>query len=132
MSDSEDSAVAINPGAAAVALFGILEGVILGASGAFPTPAGFPADAAIVTNIGYALFDINIRSIPTEGFLAAFLIIAIALDVALDSAVYLAKREDNGTIISALTGGGNEVIEGEVAGTVDDETEAGLDHGGDD
>ncbi|ERH00631.1 MAG: hypothetical protein J07HN6_02254 [Halonotius sp. J07HN6] len=132
MSDSEESAVAINPGAAAVALFGVLAGIILSSAAGFPTPAGFPADAAIVTNIGYALFDIGEGTVPVEGFLATFLIIGIALDVALDSAVYLAKREDDGTIISALTGGGNEVVDGEVAGTADTEAEAGLDHGGDD
>jgi len=132
VSDSEESAVAISPGAAAVALFGVFAGVVVGASGAFPEPTGFPADLAIVTNIGYALFDIGENSVPVEGFLAAFLIIAIALDVALDSAVYLAKREDDGTIISALTGGGNEVVDGEVAGTADTEADAGLDRGGED
>ena len=66
------------------------------------------------------------------GCRATVLSIASAREVALDSAVYLAKREDDGTIISALTGGGNEVVDGEVAGTADTEAEAGLDRGGDD
>jgi len=109
------------PGIAAVALFGVLAAVILGSAGGFADPAGFPAGESIVHNIGYALFDIGLGEIPTEGFLAAFLIIALALDVALDSAVYLAKQEDEGTIVSALTDGGQEIVDGEVAGTDDSE-----------
>jgi len=67
--------------------------------------AGFPADASVVHNIGYALFNLGeyeIATIPSEGFLAAFLIAAVALDVAVDGAVYLAKREEGGSIIAAV------------------------------
>ncbi|TQQ80863.1 hypothetical protein EGH24_06805 [Halonotius terrestris] len=131
----DDSVVAISPGIAAVALFGVLAAAIAGAAGGFPEPAGFPAEASIVHNIGYALFDIELGDVPAEGFLAAFLIIAIALDVALDSAVYLAKRETDGTIISALTDGGRDIVDGEVAGAADDDSDTsgvgGTDHGGD-
>ena len=97
------------PGVAAVALFGVLVAVILGSAGGFGEPAGFPAGESVVHNIGYALFDIDLGEIASEGFLAAFLIIALALDVALDSAVYLAKQEDEGSVVSALTDGGRDV-----------------------
>ncbi|AZQ13941.1 MULTISPECIES: NADH-quinone oxidoreductase subunit J [Halorubrum] len=77
--------------------------------------AAFPADASIVHNIGYALFNLGeyeLGSVPSEGFLAAFLIAAVALDVAVDGAVYLAKREKDGSIVSAvsaaLTDGGRD------------------------
>ena len=100
---------------AVTALFAVLTTVALGAAGSFPDPTGFPADASIVHNIGYALFDIGLGEIPAEGFLAAFLIIALALDVALDAAIYLAKREDEGSIVSALTDGGREIVAGDVA-----------------
>jgi len=100
---------------AVTALFAVLTTVVLGAAGSFPDPTGFPADASIVHNIGYALFDIGLGEIPAEGFLAAFLIIALALDVALDAAIYLAKREDEGSIVSALTDGGRDIVAGDVA-----------------
>ena len=100
---------------AVTALFAVLTTVVVGAAGSFPDPTGFPADASIVHNIGYALFDIGIGEIPAEGFLAAFLIIALALDVALDAAIYLAKREDEGSIVSALTDGGRDIVAGDVA-----------------
>jgi len=98
------------PGLAALALFGVLAAVILSSAGGFGEPAGFPADESIVHNIGYALFDIELGEIASEGFLAAFLIIALALDVALDSAVYLAKQEEDGSVVSALTDGGRDIL----------------------
>ena len=127
MTDDEPGSSSRKPGLAAVALFGVLAAVVIGSASGFSDPAaGFPAGESIVHNIGYALFDIDLGGIPTEGFLAAFLIIAVALDVALDSAVYLAKREDEGTIVSALTDGGQDIVDGEVAGTAEtDESEQG-------
>ncbi|MGQ3327925.1 MULTISPECIES: hypothetical protein [Halorubrum] len=84
-------------------------------SAEFGAVGGFPADASIVHNIGYALFNLGeyeLGSVPSEGFLAAFLIAAVALDVAVDGAVYLAKREEDGSIVAAvgkaLTDGGQE------------------------
>jgi len=128
MTDDEPGSSSRKPGLAAIALFGVLAAVVLGSASGFADPAaGFPAGESIVHNIGYALFDIDLGGIPSEGFLAAFLIIAIALDVALDSAVYLAKQEDEGRIISALTDGGRDIVDGEVAGTTDNETEQGGD-----
>jgi len=129
MTDDGPGSSSRTPGLAAIALFGVLAAVVLGSASGFSDPAvGFPAGESIVHNLGYALFDIDLGEIPSEGFLAAFLIIAIALDVALDSAVYLAKQEDEGRIVSALTDGGRDIVDGEVAGrTETDET----DHGGD-
>jgi|AntDeeMetagen134_2_1112570.scaffolds.fasta_scaffold00010_23 NADH-quinone oxidoreductase subunit J len=129
MTDDEPGSSSRKPGLAAVALFGVLAAVVLGSASGFSDPAaGFPAGESIIHNIGYALFDIDLGGIPSEGFLAAFLIIAIALDVALDSAVYLAKQEDEGRIISALTDGGQDIVDGEVAGTTEtDETDRGGD-----
>jgi len=127
MTDDEPGSSSRKPGLAAVALFGVLAAVVLGSASGFGAAKGF-GDVSIVHNIGYALFDIGLGEIPSEGFLAAFLIIAIALDVALDSAVYLAKQEDEGRIISALTDGGRDIVDGEVAGTTEtDETDRGGD-----
>jgi NADH-quinone oxidoreductase subunit J len=80
------------PGLAAVALFFLMAFVFLTAS--FPAPEGFPADANITANIGYALFNIEAGEVPAEGFIVAFLAIAIVLDAALDGAVLLARRDD--------------------------------------
>ncbi|MFD1642255.1 hypothetical protein [Halohasta litorea] len=129
MTDDGPDSSSRKPGLAAIALFGVLAAVVLGSASGFSDPAtGFPAGESIIHNIGYALFDIDLGEIPSEGFLAAFLIIAIALDVALDSAVYLAKQEDEGTIVSALTDGGQDIVDGDVAATDEtDETNRGGD-----
>ncbi|ACV48036.1 MULTISPECIES: hypothetical protein [Halomicrobium] len=87
------------PGLAAVALFGVLAAAFLGAS--LPEPAGFGADAQIVKSIGAAMFNIDPTAImdegavPSEGFLALFLIIAVVLDAALDGALMLAERDED-------------------------------------
>jgi len=94
----------IVPAAAVGLLFGTMALTALSADFA-AEGAGFPADASVVHNIGYALFNLgayDIATIPSEGFLAAFLIAAVALDVAVDGAVYLAKREEGGSIIAAV------------------------------
>ncbi len=94
----------IVPAVAVGLLFGTLALTTLSADFA-AEGAGFPADASVVHNIGYALFNLgayDIATIPSEGFLAAFLIAAVALDVAVDGAVYLAKREEDGSIIAAV------------------------------
>ncbi|QSG14663.1 hypothetical protein [Halapricum desulfuricans] len=80
------------PGVAALALFGVLAAVILTAG--FDAPAGFEAGASVMEGIGYALFDLADQSpLVTEGFLFAFLAIAVVLDAALDGALLLARRE---------------------------------------
>jgi len=85
------------PGLAAVALFAVMAAVFVGA-GFESATAGFPADASITASLGYVLMDLNGTSLAeaTPGFLAAFIIIAVLLDAALDGAVFLADREDQG------------------------------------
>jgi len=79
------------PGLAAVALFVVMATVFVTAN--FDVAAGFPAGESIVAGIGNALIGIE-SAVPTEGFLVAFILIAIALDAALDGALMLAKREE--------------------------------------
>ena len=97
--NTEGSLVA---GLAAVALFAVLAVVFLTAS--FPVPAGFPDGAAITKSLGAAMFDIapgllmddGQTAVPGEGFLVAFLLIAVVLAAALDGALMLAERDDEG------------------------------------
>jgi NADH-quinone oxidoreductase subunit J len=81
------------PGLAAVGLFVVMAAVFV--TSAFPEPQGF-GDVNITASIGYAMFNLDFGQVPGESFLVAFLIMAVALDVALDGAVHLAKREDEG------------------------------------
>jgi NADH-quinone oxidoreductase subunit J len=79
-------------GLGAVALFAVLAAVALG--GQFAAGAGFPADASITASIGYALIGLEpLAAHPVESFLAALIIIAVALDAALDGSVMLARRD---------------------------------------
>ncbi len=79
------------PGLAAVALFVVMAAVFVTAD--FGNPAGFPGDASIVAGIGNALLGITNGGLVPESFLVAFILIAIALDAALDGALLLAKRD---------------------------------------
>ncbi|MFC6752000.1 hypothetical protein [Halorubrum tibetense] len=92
------------PAAAVALLFGVMAATFLGAEfGEFATFEG----ESVIHNIGYALFNLTgyeVSTIPSEGFLAAFLIVAVALDVAVDGAIYLAKREEDGSIVAAVGG----------------------------
>ena len=89
-------------GLAAVALFVVLAVVFLNAE-FVEAAAGFDPDASITASIGYAMFDISTAgTIESEGFLAAFIIIAFVLDAALDGAVFLAIREEGGRVVEAL------------------------------
>jgi len=90
------------PGLAAVALFCVMAWVFLGAS--FGDAAGFPDGVSVVGTIGYALIDANPTEIPTEGFMAALIILALVLDAALDGAIHLARREEDGETVTALGG----------------------------
>ncbi len=98
------------PGIVAVALFGVLAVVFLGAS--FQNPAGFQNGANITASIGYAMFNIvsvegqNIVS--SEGFLIAFEIIDLVLVAALVAAVMLARREGGGVFSPLRTDGGKD------------------------
>jgi NADH-quinone oxidoreductase subunit J len=95
------------PGVAALALFVVMAGAFLTAE--FPAPQGFPSDANITASIGYAMFDLDFGSVPSESFLIAFLIIALALDTAIDGAIILARRESDGETVSLLADGGHEL-----------------------
>lgn len=89
-------------GLGAVALFVVLGVVFTGVS--FPNPVGFGESAAITKSLGAAMFDIapgllmddGQTAVPGEGFLVAFLLIAVVLDAALDGALMLAERDDEG------------------------------------
>lgn len=87
------------PAVATLLLFAVLAAASLAAE--FGEPAGFP-EGNVVRNIGYALLNLDIGEIPAEGLLAAFLIIAVGLDIAIDAAIYLAKREEGGAVVSAV------------------------------
>lgn len=121
------------PGLAAVALFGVLAVVFVRAS--FGDPAsGFAGSEGVTASIGYAMFNIaHPDAIPSEGFLVAFLLIAVVLDAALDGAVLLARRDEGGEITTALRSDASEAeddtTEERVAaadgGTVADDTQEG-------
>jgi NADH-quinone oxidoreductase subunit J len=95
------------PGLAAVALFVVMAVAILRAS--FGDPQGFAADAGITASIGYAMFDLEMGSVPGESFLAALIVVAVALDAALDGSLLLAKREEDGSPVALLADGGRRV-----------------------
>ena len=76
-------------GLLAVGLFGLFAAVFLTAG--FGTAEGF-ADGSVTRSIGYAMFNLNGGGIESEGFLVAFITIAVVLDAALDGALMLAKR----------------------------------------
>ncbi|RXK49513.1 proton-conducting membrane transporter [Halorientalis pallida] len=96
-------------GVAALGLFAILAVVFVGAS--FGSPAGFP-DVSITAGIGYAMFDLMGQTvIESEEFLVSFIVIAVALDAALDVAVMLATRDDE--TAGTLTDGGRSTGRGD-------------------
>lgn len=66
--------------------------VIFGTAG-FGTSTGF-TNGDITRSIGYAMFNLDGGMIESEGFLVAFIMIAIVLDAALDGAVMLGKQEE--------------------------------------
>ena len=80
-------------GLAALALFVVMTAVFVGAT--FGQPEGFEAGISITAGIGYAMFNITGGFVPVEGegLLAAFLIIALVLDAALEGSIMLARRE---------------------------------------
>ncbi|OVE84751.1 hypothetical protein [Natronolimnobius baerhuensis] len=100
------------PGILAVGLFALMALIVLN------TPFGTMPDAAfevdsITAAIGYALFDLGPLQETdgvsgTEPFLAAFLLIALTLDAALDASLVLAKREESGEPVAALASRGSD------------------------
>jgi len=99
------------PGLAAVALFAVMAATFLSASFGSGVEDPFADVGSITENIGYAMFDLTGQlTVESEGFLVAFVLIALVLDAALEGAVYLAKREAGGTLRTALTIGGDESV----------------------
>ena len=83
------------PGGVAAGLFGLLAWVA--ATSEFGPTAGFP-ETSLVAGIGYALIGLPADAgVPTEGFLVAFIAIAVVLDVALDGALLLSEQESDRT-----------------------------------
>jgi len=118
------------PGLAAVALFVVIAAAVLRAS--FGDPQMFGPDAEITASIGYAMFNLDMGTVPGEGMLVAFIIIAVALDAALDGAILLAKREEDGSAVALLADGGRQVrdrFRGDTEAKTDTDTDA--DRGGD-
>jgi NADH-quinone oxidoreductase subunit J len=112
------------PGLAAVALFGVMAAVFLQTS--FGEAAGFPEGANITASIGYAMFNLDFGAVAGESFLVAFIIMAVALDVALDGAVHLAKRDDEGSFVEADATSPRDAVTGDRAARTDggsDDTE---------
>ncbi|WP_435124832.1 proton-conducting membrane transporter [Halobaculum sp. D14] len=99
------------PGLAAVALFVVLAVVFL--SSTFPLDAarGFPDGAAIISSIGYAMFNIGRGDVASEGFLAVFELVDVVLVAALTGAVMLGRTEAAGDVKTALTDGGRDVAD---------------------
>jgi len=79
------------PGLAAFALLVVMSTVFVRAT--FGTAEGFPAGESIVEGIGNSLLNITSGTLVAEGFLVALILIAIALDAALDGALLLAERD---------------------------------------
>ncbi|WP_435195347.1 hypothetical protein [Natronomonas sp. EA1] len=92
-------------GLLAFALFGVLSAVFLTAN--FGEHETFNGASEITATIGYAMFDLDAGTLPSEGFLVAFEIIDLVLIAALAVAVMLARREADGGILP-LTDGGRE------------------------
>ncbi|ERG90941.1 MAG: hypothetical protein J07HQW1_00972 [Haloquadratum walsbyi J07HQW1] len=95
------------PGLAAVGLFAVMTAAFLSAS--FPQPQGFPANANITASIGYAIFNLDLGDVAGESFLAAFIIIALTLDVALDGSIHLARRDRSDEDSSVIADGGQKL-----------------------
>ncbi|GAB7013397.1 proton-conducting membrane transporter [Halolamina salina] len=99
-------------GLAAAVLFVVLAAVFLTSN--FGEAAGFAEDASLVAGIGYALMDLQTMSaVAVEGFLAAFEIIGLVLVVATVAAVTLARRQSDGSYVTALTDGGRKASDSE-------------------
>ena len=97
---------ALVPGLLAVGLFALMALIVVNTPFESMAEGGFEAES-ITAAIGYALFDLEALQqtdgvMGTEPFLAAFLLIAVALDAALDASLVLAKREEAGEPVSPL------------------------------
>ncbi|WP_276300750.1 NADH-quinone oxidoreductase subunit J [Halorussus lipolyticus] len=113
------------PGVAALGLFAVMAWVFLGAEFG-EAASGFAGDAGVTASIGYAMFNIAAdNAIASEGFLIPFEIIDLVLVAALVGAVMLARRDEGGTITSALRAHSDESQPSEVV------ADGGREQGGD-
>lgn len=100
------------PGVLAVVLFVVMAAIALTTS--FDEPIGYPEGVSITAEIGYALLDLHVMQSTegalggTEPFLAAFILVAVVLDAALDASLLLAKREEEGQPVTAIEGTGGD------------------------
>ncbi|MHC3439415.1 hypothetical protein ACYJ1Y_15335 [Natrialbaceae archaeon A-gly3] len=107
------------PGLLAVALFAAMSLIVLNTG--FTQMEGFP-EMSVTAEIGYALFDMTALQTTegamagTERFLAAFLLAAIVLDAALDASLVLAKREEEGETVTALSSTPTSSVSGASSG----------------
>lgn len=84
----------ILPGIGAIALFVVM--AVTFARASFPMEPGFP-EASVTAAIGMALLNLELTAgVPAEGFLVPLIIFALLLDAALDGAVHMAKRDEDG------------------------------------
>lgn len=99
-------------GLLSLALFLVLATAFLTAD--FETARGFSGVGSITAAIGYALFNLDADVIPagTEGFLVAFEIVDVVLVAALTAAVMLARRQEGGRLVTALSDGGRRLLDG--------------------
>ncbi|MFC7235972.1 NADH-quinone oxidoreductase subunit J [Halosegnis marinus] len=93
-------------GLVAFVLFGVLAAVFLTAD--FGAAETFAGAEGITAAIGYAMFNLDAGSVPSEGFLVAFEIIDVVLLAALAAAVMLARRESESGGFLPLTDGGED------------------------
>ncbi len=105
------------PGVLAVALFGVMALIAL-STGFQDEMAGFPEGIAITSEIGYAMLDLTTMQSTegaianTERFLVSFILAAIVLDAALDASLVLAKREEEGETVTALSSAPSDASSG--------------------
>ena len=98
---------ALAPGLLAVGLFGVMALIVVNTG--FADMEGFPDGIAITSELGYAMFGFEALHstegaiAETEPFLVSVILIAIVLDAALDASLVLAKREDAGEPVAALS-----------------------------
>ena len=103
------------PGVLAVALFAVM-GLIALNSPFEAMPSEPFAGVSVTANIGYAMLDLTaLQEVPSEPFLASFILAAIVLDAALDASLVLAKREEQGEPVAALSTTGEVSSSGEGA-----------------
>jgi len=116
-------------GLLSLALFAVLAAAFVTAD--FGDPQGFSGVESITAAIGYALFNLQADAVPagTEGFLVAFEIVDVVLVAALAAAVMLARRQEGGRVVTALTDGGRRVLgrDGDAAGNADETTAGNTD-----